>query len=123
MLLHTIYLIAIVAEAMSGALMGMRRGMNRFGLCLIGTVTALGGGTVRDVLLGHYPLAWTSHPYYVLITITTAAGAAAGARWLRHLQSPFVSVDALGLIAFTIIGCNIAGTLEAFTAADTGGAH
>lgn len=56
MLLHLLYLLAIVAEAMSGALMGMRRGMDRFGLCLVGTVTALGGGTVRDVLLGHYPL-------------------------------------------------------------------
>ncbi|MGA7779569.1 MAG: trimeric intracellular cation channel family protein [Paraburkholderia sp.] len=111
MLLHTLYLIAIVAEAMSGALMGMRRGMDRFGLCLIGTVTALGGGTVRDVLLGHYPLAWISHPDYVLITIMAAAIAAAGARWLRHLQNLFVSVDALGLIAFTIIGCDIASTL------------
>lgn len=66
MLLHTLYLIAIVGEAMSGALMGMRRGMDRFGLCL-----------VRDVLLGHYPLAWISHSYYVFITITAAAGAAA----------------------------------------------
>ena len=111
MLLHTLYLIAIVAEAMSGALMGMRRGMDRFGLCLVGTVTALGGGTVRDVLLGHYPLAWISHPDYVLITITAAAAAAAGAKWLRNLQGLFVSVDAIGLISFTIIGCDIAVTL------------
>jgi uncharacterized membrane protein YeiH len=63
---------------MSGALMGMRRGMDRFGLCLVDTVTALGGGTVRDVLPGHYPLAWVSHPDYVLITIGAAAVAAAG---------------------------------------------
>ena len=52
-LLYIIYLIAITAEAMSGAIMGMRRGMDLFGICLIGTVTALGGGTARDVLLGH----------------------------------------------------------------------
>ena len=57
-LLHTIYLIAITAEAMSGAIMGMRRGMDLFGICLLGTVTALGGGTARDVLLGHYPVGW-----------------------------------------------------------------
>ena len=61
MLFHTLYLIAIVAEAMSGALMGMRRGMGRFGLCLVGAVTALGGGTVRDVLLGHYHLSLILH--------------------------------------------------------------
>jgi uncharacterized membrane protein YeiH len=141
MLLHSLYLLAIVAEAMSGAMMGMRRGMDRFGLCLVGTVTALGGGTVRDVLLGHYPLAWISHPDYVLITIgaasIAAAGAkwlrnwqrlfvpdyvlitigaasiaAAGAKWLRNWQRLFVTVDAIGLIAFTIIGCDIAATLN-----------
>jgi uncharacterized membrane protein YeiH len=112
MLFHTLYLTAIVAEAMSSALMGMHRGMDRFGLCLVGTVTALGGGTLRDVLLGHYPLAWISHPDYVLITITATASAAARARWLRHLQSLFVSVDALGLIALTIIGCTFAGSLR-----------
>ena len=41
MLLHTIYLIAIVAEAMSGAIMGMRRDMDLFGICVVGTITAL----------------------------------------------------------------------------------
>ncbi len=112
MLLHSLYLLAIVAEAMSGALMGMRRGMDRFGLCLVGTVTALGGGTVRDVLLGHYPLAWISHPDYVFITIEAAAVAAAGAKWLRNWQRLFVTVDALGLIAFTVIGCDVAAALN-----------
>ncbi|WGS53966.1 trimeric intracellular cation channel family protein [Paraburkholderia sp. D15] len=112
MLLHFLYLIAIVAEAMSGALMGMRRGMDRFGLCLVGTVTALGGGTVRDVLLDHYPLAWISHPDYVLITIGAASVAAACAKWLRNLQWLFVTVDAIGLIAFTVIGCDVAATMD-----------
>ncbi len=97
---------------MSGALMGMRRGMDRFGLCLVGTVTALGGGTVRDVLLGHYPLAWISHPDYVLITIGAASVAAASAKWLRNWQRLFVTVDAIGLIAFTVIGCDVAATLD-----------
>jgi uncharacterized membrane protein YeiH len=41
MLLHTIYLIAICAEAISGALMGIRKDMDIFGICLIGTVAAL----------------------------------------------------------------------------------
>ena len=54
--LHVLYLLAIAAEAASGALMGMRRRMDLFGLCVVGTVTALGGGSIRDVLLGHYPL-------------------------------------------------------------------
>src|SRR5258707_14707042 len=105
MLLHLLYLVAIVAEAMSGALMGMRRGMDRFGLCLVGTVTALGGGTVRDVLLGHYPLAWISHPDYVLITIGAAAVSPAHPKKLRNWQRPFGTVHPTGPIAFTVFGC------------------
>jgi hypothetical protein len=59
-------------EAVSGVLMGMRRSMERLGLRPVGTVATLGGGTVRDVLPGHSPLAWISHTDYVLITIEAA---------------------------------------------------
>jgi len=108
MLLYTIYLVAIVAEAMSGAIMGMRRGMDLFGICRIGTVTALGGGTVRDVLLGHYPLGWIAHPEYLLFTIGAAVVTAFVARYLHHLRAIFLLVDGLGLVAFCVIGCDIA---------------
>ncbi|ABK12170.1 trimeric intracellular cation channel family protein [Burkholderia orbicola] len=105
--MHTLYLIAIVAEAMSGALMGMRRGMDRFGLALVGAVTALGGGTVRDVLLGHYPLGWIAHPEYLVITLVAATVASWAARHVARMKTLFVTVDAIGLAAFTIIGCDI----------------
>ena len=108
MLLYTIYLVAIVAEAMSGAIMGMRRGMDLFGICMIGTVTALGGGTVRDVLLGHYPLGWIAQPEYLLFTIGAAIVTAFVARYLHHLRAIFLLVDGLGLVAFCVIGCDIA---------------
>jgi uncharacterized membrane protein YeiH len=107
-LLYIIYLVAITAEAMSGAIMGMRRGMDLFGICLLGTVTALGGGTMRDVLLGHYPVGWIANPEYLSFTIGAAIVTALVARHLHHLRQVFLLVDALGLVAFTVIGCGVA---------------
>ena len=112
-LLYIIYLVAITAEAMSGAIMGMRRGMDLFGICLIGTVTALGGGTARDVLLGHYPVGWIANPEYLTFTIGAAIATAFIARFLHHLRLAFLLVDGLGLVAFTVIGCDVARSMNA----------
>ncbi len=107
MLLTTIFIVAIIAEAMSGAILAMRRNMDVFGICLVGTITALGGGTVRDVLLGHYPLTWVAHPEYILITVLASIVTTFSVSHLHHLRNLFLFVDGLGLVAFTIIGCDI----------------
>ena len=111
-MLTYIYLIAITAEAMSGALMAGRRNMDIFGVAVIAFVTALGGGTVRDMLLGNYPIVWTQHPHYVFITISAGLFTILVAKHMNHLRRLFLVLDALGLIAFTIIGCNVAIKLD-----------
>lgn len=108
LLLTIIYIIAITAEAMTGALSAGRRSMDWFGVILIACVTALGGGSVRDVLLGHYPLGWVKHPEYLVLTCCAALFTILIANWMKHLRSIFLLLDALGLICFTIIGCQIA---------------
>jgi uncharacterized membrane protein YeiH len=55
LILHILYVVAITAEAMTAALMAGRREMDWVGVCLLGAVTALGGGSVRGMLLGHQP--------------------------------------------------------------------
>lgn len=107
-MLTYIYLIAITAEAMSGALMAGRRNMDIFGVTVIAFVTALGGGTVRDLLLGNFPISWTQHPHYVYITICAGLFTIVVSKYMNHLRRLFLVLDAVGLIAFTIIGCNVA---------------
>ena len=61
-MLIIMFYVAITAEAMTAALAAGRRKMDWFGVCIIACVTALGGGTARDVILDHYPLYWVRNP-------------------------------------------------------------
>lgn len=111
-LLKVLYIVAIVAEAMTAALAAGRREMDWVGVCLLGSVTALGGGSVRDVLLGRYPLSWVANPEYLLITCGAALATIVVARYMRHLRYLFLFLDAVGLVVFTVIGCNVAMSLD-----------
>jgi uncharacterized membrane protein YeiH len=112
MVLLVLYLVAITAEAMTAALAAGRRDMDWVGVCIIACVTALGGGSVRDVLLGHYPLTWVLHPEYLWITAGAAMLTALAAPAMKRLHSLFLLLDALGLVVFTVIGCQVALQME-----------
>lgn len=112
LLLHSLYLVAIIAEAMTAALAAGRRDMDWMGVVIIACVTALGGGSLRDVLLGHYPLTWVRHPEYLWMTAGAALVTALIAPVMRKLRSVFLLLDALGLVAFTVIGCQVAQQMQ-----------
>ena len=107
-----IYLVAITAEAMSGALAAGRRDMDVFGVAVIAFVTALGGGTLRDMVLGHYPIGWTQHPEYVFLVIAAGLLTTLVARHMHRLQRVFLVLDGMGLVAFSLIGCSVALELD-----------
>jgi uncharacterized membrane protein YeiH len=110
-MLSLAYLIAITAEAMTGALAAGRRNMDLFGVSLVAFITALGGGTVRDILLGNFPVNWTQHPQYIYLTIGAGLCTIVIAKVVHKLQQLFLVLDAIGLITFTLIGCNVGLTL------------
>lgn len=110
--IHVLFLAAIVAEAMTAALAAGRREMDWVGVFMLGCITALGGGSVRDVLLDHHPLSWVEHPSYLLITGGAALATIPIARSMRSLRQMFLFLDAVGLAVFTVKGCGVAISLD-----------
>ena len=106
--LYFLLLVAVAAQAMTAALAAGRRSMDWAGVCMLGCITALGGGTIRDVLLGHYPLVWVQNPSYLAITIAASFITILIARVVHRLNVVFLVLDAIGLVVFTIAGCNVA---------------
>lgn len=107
-MLEVVFYIAVAAEAMTAALAAGRRSMDWFGVCVLACVTALGGGTMRDTLLGHYPLSWVGNPYLLVLCCGAALLTIAVARFMHRLRWPFLLLDAVGLVVFTVIGCEVA---------------
>ena len=107
-LVSILYVIGIVAEAMTAAVAAGRMRMDLFGVITLGALTALGGGTVRDVLLGTYPLTWVEQPLY-LVTVIVAAAVTVRVSWLLvRLRRSFLVADAIGLAAFAVLGIQTA---------------
>jgi uncharacterized membrane protein YeiH len=106
--LQVLSLVALAAQAMTAALAAGRRSMDWLGVCFLGSITALGGGTIRDLLLGHYPLAWVERPSYLALTAIASLVTIPVARVVHRLSAAFIVLDAIGLVVFTMIGCDVA---------------
>ncbi len=107
-ILHILDLIGVAVFAVSGALAAGRSRLDLFGVVVIALVTAIGGGTIRDVLLDRHPIFWISNGAYLLVIL---AATALTIVWVRIRQPPFAALlvaDALGLALFAISGAQIA---------------
>ncbi len=111
--LHFLQYVALAAQAMTAALAAGRRSMDWAGVCMLGAITALGGGTLRDVMLGHYPLVWVANPSFLAIAGIAAFITILIARVVHRLNVAFLVLDAIGLVVFTMAGCDIAWQMDA----------
>ena len=95
-LLFILDLIGTAAFAASGAWAGVRRGMDLFGVLVLGMVTAIGGGTLRDLLLGDLPPFCLQNEIYLWLPVVTALLVFFARRYLPQIESPLLYFDAIG---------------------------
>lgn len=99
---------AVAVFSISGALDAARQKMDILGFMLIGTVTGIGGGTLRDMLLGNVPVFWIREPIWIAVCMFSSAITYFVAPKLNSLSRALIWMDAIGLALFTIIGTKIA---------------
>ena len=97
-------IIGTMAFAMSGALTAMNKKLDPFGVFIIAFVTAVGGGTLRDIMIGWTPVGWMRDLNYVYFIITGFFLAVIFRKKLDRLRKSLFLFDTIGLGVFTLIG-------------------
>ncbi len=101
---HLLDIIGTMAFAMSGALTAMHKKLDPFGVFIIAFVTAVGGGTLRDVLIGRTPVGWMMNLQYVYVIILGFFLAIIFRKKFDKLRTSLFLFDTIGLGVFTLIG-------------------
>lgn len=103
-LLYWLDLFGIIVFALSGALMAGRYKLDPFGVVVLAAVTAIGGGTIRDIIL-QTPVFWVIQPYYLYIILVTALLTIILVRQPKRIPKRFLLIaDAFGLALFAVVG-------------------
>ncbi|OOR85531.1 trimeric intracellular cation channel family protein [Moraxella canis] len=112
-LIYLLDMIGIIACAIAATTLAMYKRFDLFGGILVSMVNAIGGGTIRDVMLGRHPLFWmTDLTYVVVITITSILCQMFFHRH-QHIDGALKFFDAIGLAAFSVIGLTVALSFDA----------
>ena len=99
---YVLDLLGVAVFAVSGVLAAGRKSLDLFGVLVIATLTAIGGGTIRDLLLDRHPIFWIVQPTYLVVISVAAALAIIDVRVRRPPGNALLYADALGLALFTI---------------------
>ncbi|AWA31534.1 hypothetical protein HYN48_14640 [Flavobacterium magnum] len=97
-------IIGTMAFAVSGALTAMNKKLDPFGVYIIAFVTAVGGGTLRDIMIGRTPVGWMRDPNYVYLISAGFFLAILFRKKLDRLRVSLFLFDTIGLGVFTLIG-------------------
>lgn len=112
-MIYLLDMVGIIACTIAGTTLALYKRFDLFGCILVSMVNAIGGGTLRDVMLGRHPLFWmTDLSYVIVITLTSILGQMF---FYRHqkIDRMLKLFDAIGLAAFSVIGLTVALSLDA----------
>lgn len=102
--LKLVDILGTAAFSISGVLAAMEKKLDLFGIFIIAFITAMGGGTLRDILIGDVPVSWMHNPDYGVTVLISVAVVILGASRIKNFQKTLLVFDSLGLGFFTILG-------------------
>ena len=97
-------ILGTIAFAISGVLVAMEKRLDLFGILIVAFVTAIGGGTLRDLLIGNTPVVWMRSTVYVITIVATVVIAIGFAKQLKYLRTSLFLFDTVGIGLYTLIG-------------------
>lgn len=105
--LHIIDILGTIAFAVSGAFLAMEKKLDPFGVLVLAFVTAIGGGTLRDILIGNLPVSWLRNETASIVIFSAAVVTMLFGRYLKKFTTTLFLFDALGLGLFTLVGIKL----------------
>jgi len=107
-ILYFLDLMGVAVFAVSGVLAARNRELDLLGVIVIAAITAIGGGTLRDVLLNRYPIFWMADAQYLTVIIAAALLTVALVRVKPPPEKAILVADAVGLALFALSGAQVA---------------
>ena len=104
MFYFTIDILGTIAFAISGVLVAMDKKLDVFGVFIVAFVTAVGGGTLRDLLIGATPVVWLQESVYIFTIIATVIFAITFRGKLKYLRKSLFLFDTIGIGLYTMVG-------------------
>ena len=104
MFYFVIDILGTIAFAVSGVLVAMDKKLDLFGVFIIAFVTAVGGGTLRDTLIGNTPVAWMKDATYVIVILGAVIFAILFRKQLKYLRKSLFLFDTIGIGLYTMVG-------------------
>lgn len=97
-------ILGTIAFAISGVLVAMNKKLDVFGVFIIAFVTSVGGGTLRDVLIGDVPVSWLKDSTYIITILLSVVFAIVVRDKIRYLRKSLFLFDTIGIGLYTMVG-------------------